>query len=120
VATVSDARHVMTLADTCLARGESLLLMTDFDGTLTPIVDDPSEAWLSDVMRGVYTLDPAIRPTWPFAGRIAGPAVAQLLALLPTAAAPTPRPADAAFPRYFRFPTRRHAQELRTAGRRML
>jgi len=42
----------MTLADTCLARGESLLLMTDFDGTLTPIVDDPSEAWLSDVMRG--------------------------------------------------------------------
>jgi regulator of RNase E activity RraA len=30
---------------------------------------------LSDVMRGVYTLDPAIRPIWPFAGRIAGPAV---------------------------------------------
>jgi len=30
---------------------------------------------LSDVMRGVFTLDPAIRPTWPFAGRVAGPAV---------------------------------------------
>ncbi|MGH2406322.1 MAG: RraA family protein [bacterium] len=30
---------------------------------------------LSDVMRGAYTLDPAIRPIWPFAGRIAGPAV---------------------------------------------
>jgi regulator of RNase E activity RraA len=30
---------------------------------------------LSDVTRGAYTLDPAIRPIWPFAGRIAGPAV---------------------------------------------
>jgi 4-hydroxy-4-methyl-2-oxoglutarate aldolase len=30
---------------------------------------------LSDVMRGAYTLDPAIRPIWPFTGRIAGPAV---------------------------------------------
>ncbi len=30
---------------------------------------------LSDVMRGAYTLDPAISPIWPFAGRIAGPAV---------------------------------------------
>jgi len=54
------------------------------------------------------------------AKRVAGTAVAQLLALLPTAAAPTPRPVDPAHQRYFRFPTRRHAQELRTAGRRML
>jgi regulator of RNase E activity RraA len=30
---------------------------------------------LSDVMRGAYTLDPAIRPLSPLAGRIAGPAV---------------------------------------------
>ncbi len=30
---------------------------------------------LSDVTRGACTLDPAIRPLWPFAGRIAGPAV---------------------------------------------
>ncbi len=30
---------------------------------------------LSDVMRGAYTLDPAIRPIWAFGGRIAGPAV---------------------------------------------
>jgi regulator of RNase E activity RraA len=30
---------------------------------------------LSDVTRGAYTLDPAIRCIWPFAGRIAGPAV---------------------------------------------
>ena len=30
---------------------------------------------LSDVTRGAYTLDPAIRPLWPFAGRVAGPAV---------------------------------------------
>jgi regulator of RNase E activity RraA len=30
---------------------------------------------LSDVTRGACALDPAIRPMWPFAGRIAGPAV---------------------------------------------
>jgi len=30
---------------------------------------------LSDVTRGAYTLDPAIHPLWPFAGRVAGPAV---------------------------------------------
>jgi len=30
---------------------------------------------LSDVMRGAHTLDPAIRPLYPFAGRVAGPAV---------------------------------------------
>jgi trehalose-phosphatase len=46
-----DARHVTTLAEGWLARGESLLLMTDFDGTLTPIVDDPGAAWLSEEMR---------------------------------------------------------------------
>src|SRR5438876_12437282 len=28
---------------------------------------------LSDAMQGSYTLDPAIRPLYPFAGRIAGP-----------------------------------------------
>jgi trehalose-phosphatase len=49
---VSDTRHVIAVADAWLASGRSLLLMTDFDGTLTPIVDDPGEAWLSDVMRG--------------------------------------------------------------------
>jgi regulator of RNase E activity RraA len=30
---------------------------------------------LADVMRGSYTLDPAIRSLYPFAGRVAGPAV---------------------------------------------
>lgn len=30
---------------------------------------------LSDAMRGAYTLDPAIRPLYPFQGRISGPAV---------------------------------------------
>jgi len=54
------------------------------------------------------------------AKRVAGPAVAQLLARLPTAAAPTPRPVDPALQRYFRFPTRLQALELRAAGRRML
>jgi trehalose-phosphatase len=50
--TLDDARHVMALADSWSATGESLLLMTDFDGTLTPIVDDPDEAWLTEEMRG--------------------------------------------------------------------
>jgi trehalose-phosphatase len=49
---VSDTRHVIAVADAWLATGRNLLLMTDFDGTLTPIVDHPGEAWLSDVMRG--------------------------------------------------------------------
>jgi trehalose-phosphatase len=48
---VSDARHVTTMAVGWLAGGKSLLLMTDFDGTLTPIVDDPGAAWLSEEMR---------------------------------------------------------------------
>jgi len=51
---------------------------------------------------------------------VAGREVAQLLARLPTATAPTPRAMDPARQRYFRFPTRRHALELRAAGRRML
>lgn len=34
---------------------------------------------LSDVMRGAYALDPAIRPLWPLAGRLVGPAVTVLV-----------------------------------------
>jgi len=51
---------------------------------------------------------------------VAGREVPRLLARLSTANAPTPRAVDPAFPQYFRFPTRRHAQELRATGRRML
>jgi methionyl-tRNA formyltransferase len=54
------------------------------------------------------------------AKRVAGAEVARLLARLETAVSPTPRPMDPALQRYFRFPTRRHALELRAAGRRML
>lgn len=34
-----------------LVAGGHVLLMTDYDGTLTPLVDDPAEAWLSDEVR---------------------------------------------------------------------
>ena len=40
-----------------LAEGGRVLLMTDYDGTLTPIVGDPAEAWLPDrVRRDLQTL----------------------------------------------------------------
>jgi hypothetical protein len=45
--------------------------------------------------------------------------VARLLSRLQTEAVPA-RPMNAAQQRYFKFPTRQHAQELRAAGRRML
>ena len=54
------------------------------------------------------------------AKRIAGREVARLLARLRTPAWPEPHPVDMARKRYFRFPTRQHARELRAAGRRML
>jgi methionyl-tRNA formyltransferase len=54
------------------------------------------------------------------AKRTAGQEVARLLARLHTPAWPEPHPVDMARARYFRFPKRRHARELRAAGRRML
>ena len=53
------------------------------------------------------------------AKEVAGRAVARLLSRLQTEAVPA-RPMNAAKQRYFKFPTRQHAQELRAAGRRML
>jgi trehalose-phosphatase len=48
--------NVMRIADDVLgqlADGAHLLLLTDYDGTLAPIVPDPSRAWLPDAVRDV-------------------------------------------------------------------
>jgi len=54
------------------------------------------------------------------AKRLAGREVARLLARLRTPTWPEPRSVDMSRQRYFRFPTRQHARELRASGRRML
>jgi folate-dependent phosphoribosylglycinamide formyltransferase PurN len=51
---------------------------------------------------------------------LAGREVARLLGRLHTPTWPQPHPVDMARQRYFRFPARRHARELRASGRRML
>jgi trehalose-phosphatase len=48
---VSDLVRIFTRVGERLAAGESLLLLADYDGTLTPIVPDPEAAWLP---RGVW------------------------------------------------------------------
>ena len=53
------------------------------------------------------------------AKEVAGRAVARLLSRLQSEPVPA-RPMNSAQQRYFRFPTRQHARELRAAGRRML
>jgi len=44
---LSDLARLLTRADRWLAGPGSILLMTDYDGTLTPIVDDPADATLA-------------------------------------------------------------------------
>lgn len=44
---MSDLARLLTWAEESLAGPGSLLLMTDYDGTLTPIVDDPADAVLA-------------------------------------------------------------------------
>ena len=48
---MSDLAHILTTVGDWLAGGGSVLLMTDYDGTLTPIVDDPADAMLSREIR---------------------------------------------------------------------
>jgi len=48
---MSDLSRLLTSVGEWLAQDGSILLMTDYDGTLTPIVDDPADAILSDAMR---------------------------------------------------------------------
>jgi trehalose-phosphatase len=48
---VSDLARLLSSAEEWLAGPGSILLMTDYDGTLTPIVDDPSDATLSEEAR---------------------------------------------------------------------
>jgi len=43
--------HIFTELTEGLAGGGSLLLLTDYDGTLTPLVADPEEAWLPREVR---------------------------------------------------------------------
>ena len=43
--------HIFTELTEGLAAGGSLLLLTDYDGTLTPLVADPEEAWLPREVR---------------------------------------------------------------------
>ncbi|HSE05491.1 MAG TPA: trehalose-phosphatase [Methylomirabilota bacterium] len=44
---MSDLPRLLTRAEESLAGPGSILLMTDYDGTLTPIVDDPADAVLT-------------------------------------------------------------------------
>ena len=46
-----DGDRVVSRISDWLAGGGCVLLMTDYDGTLTPIVGDPGEAWLPDGVR---------------------------------------------------------------------
>ncbi len=48
---MSDLARILTSASEWLAGEGSILLMTDYDGTLTPIVDDPADALLSEEVR---------------------------------------------------------------------
>ena len=66
------------------------------------------------VLRDDSAFDLAVR-----AKEVAGREVARLLGCLDTSGVPA-RPMQSTQQRYFTFPTRRHAQELRAAGRRML
>ena len=48
---MSDLARLLSWAEEWLAGPGSILLMTDYDGTLTPIVDDPLDATLSEETR---------------------------------------------------------------------
>ena len=48
---MNDIPSLVTWLTDWLARGGSLLLLSDYDGTLTPIVDRPDEAWLAEATR---------------------------------------------------------------------
>ncbi len=50
-ARVSDLARILTWAGDWLAGEGSILLMTDYDGTLTPLVDDPADALLPEDTR---------------------------------------------------------------------
>jgi trehalose-phosphatase len=43
-----DSGRIVAWVNDWLAEGGSVLLMIDYDGTLTPIVSEPAEAWLAD------------------------------------------------------------------------
>ncbi|MBI3635248.1 MAG: trehalose-phosphatase [Candidatus Rokubacteria bacterium] len=47
----SDLRHLIPFVGDWVGHGGNLLLMTHYDGTLTPIVDDPADAGLTESVR---------------------------------------------------------------------
>ncbi|HXA96545.1 MAG TPA: trehalose-phosphatase, partial [Candidatus Dormibacteraeota bacterium] len=48
---MSDLARILSWTGDWLADDGSILLMTDYDGTLTPIVDDPADAVLAEQTR---------------------------------------------------------------------
>jgi trehalose-phosphatase len=48
---VRDLARIFAEIKDVLSAGGDLLLLSDYDGTLTPIVSDPAEAWLNPVVR---------------------------------------------------------------------
>jgi trehalose 6-phosphate phosphatase len=49
---MSDRDRIVAAVEDWLAGGGRLLLMSDYDGTLSPIVRDPAQAWLTGEVRG--------------------------------------------------------------------
>jgi len=49
--TPDDTDRIVAWVSDWLAEGGSVLLMTDYDGTLTPIVSEPAQAWLAEGVR---------------------------------------------------------------------
>lgn len=48
---MNDAARIVTAVREWVAEGGRLLLMSDYDGTLSPIVRDPAQAWLAPTVR---------------------------------------------------------------------
>ena len=48
---MTEPSHIVSWLVDRLADGGRLLLLTDYDGTLSPLVDSPGDAWLPDAVR---------------------------------------------------------------------
>jgi len=71
--------HIFTELTEGLAGGGSLLLLTDYDGTLTPLVADPEEAWLPREVRDDLRL--LARSPWVCLGILSGRVIGVVLIL---------------------------------------
>lgn len=70
--------HIFAQLTEGLAAGGSLLLLTDYDGTLTPLVADPEEAWLPREVRDDLRL--LARSPWVCLGILSGRSLSDLRA----------------------------------------